>query len=994
MRWWIFCKFFAGTFVLVFVSFGLAVWLCCGAFGSAAIQPPIEYLGRLTPAALILAILAASAVGMLTGRLWPGSRPKAEALVVEGGPDDALDALQESQRAIGALLDAVRDTAILVGLDGAILAINEVAARRVGKRADELVGTNLYDLFSSEVAESRRLRYQQVARSGKPVRFEDQRAGAILDNNIYPIFDADGKVQRFAVFARDITEQRKAQQSLRESQQQLELILRYSHDGISIVEWDPGTHERRLVMCNDRYVEMSGRSREQLMSCQDISEFIRNYHVEVRPLGKDAPEDWSSHGQASWIRPDGRENYFEWDATRVRVGQKYYVMNVDRDITERKRSEEHMQLLSLIVEHMTDAVILGDSHMQIKYVNKALCDMYGYTKEEVVGKSSRMLFAGTDDEFKDFSDKWTNASSKGEQFEIDSPDRRKDGSRFWVSNMLFNVNLEQSDERYWLAILCDVTERRRTERQMQLLTRIVEHMTDAVCLSDQDRQIQYVNDAFCKMYGYNREELLGKDNRMLFAGTDEQADRLGAEVLKGVADGGQFRSEHQDRRKDGSAFWVSAGIVRTDLGQPGKSYWLGIVRDITERRAAEEMLKKAKDQLEATVEKRTAELRAINKRLMAEIVEREAAQQLLQDRQTELSAIFDNTPVMITLVDRDMQICTASRAAGQFSGRTVDQMIGLRLGQALCCSEYKHNGNGCTGDCSFENCPLYHAVSESFRTSASRSVRATLRFGHGQEQKNVTLLIATTGVNISGRQLVLVCMEDITEITLAVQARADFVANASHQLRTPLTTMRAALEMLETQQPSHRLVQILARHLMRLEKLTNDLLDLHRLDAGRVQVHSEPVNVALLCQELLEPYSRQIKQKDLQFDVQLPDESIEVLMDGNLFSQVICNLVDNAMKFTDRGRVTVNVGVSDQHLTLSVADTGWGIVKDQHDRVFERFYKQDNNSDPSAQQVSGTGLGLAMVNGAVAALGGSIRLDSELGSGSLFTVSIPVQQIS
>ncbi len=165
-------------------------------------------------------------------------------------------------------------------------------------------------------------------------------------------------------------------------------------------------------------------------------------------------------------------------------------------------------------------------------------------------------------------------------------------------------------------------------------------------------------------------------------------------------------------------------------------------------------------------------------------------------------------------------------------------------------------------------------------------------------------------------------------------------------------------------------------------------------NAGKVHVHREPVNVALLCRELLEPYSRHIKEKGLQFDVQLPEESIEVLMDGNLFSQVLCNLVDNAMKFTDSGRISVNAGVCDHQLTLSVADTGCGIAKDQHDRVFERFYKQDNHSDPSAQQVSGTGLGLAMVNDAVAALGGSIKLDSEPGSGSRFTVSIHVQQIS
>jgi len=483
---------------------------------------------------------------------------------------------------------------------------------------------------------------------------------------------------------------------------------------------------------------------------------------------------------------------------------------------------------------------------------------------------------------------------------------------------------------------------------------------------------------------------------MLFAGTDQEFKDFAQEVGQADANRGQFGAEYQDRRKDGSTFWVSNILAAIRLGQPEEKQWLGIIRDITQRKRAEEMLTKAKDQLEATVQKRTAELRAINKQLMVEISDRETAQQLLQDRQTELSAIFDNAPVIITLIDPDGHVCMASRAASELSGRSVDEILGLSLGKALGCSYYleRVGDDKYVGSPECKTCLLRASLSRLSKLGGSDSIQVTLPFLQGHKRRDLTLLVSATCVHVSGKRFLLVCMEDISELTRTVQARADFVANASHQLRTPLTTMRAALEMLETQQPNHRLIQVLARHLMRLEKLTNDLLDLHLFDAGKVQVHSEPVNVALLCRELLEPYSRHIKQKGLQFDVQLPEGSIEVFMDGNLFSQVICNLVDNAMKFTDSGRVSVNAGVCDHQLILSVADTGCGIAKDQHDCIFERFYKQDNNFDPSAQQVSGTGLGLAMVNDAVAALGGSIRLDSELGSGSLFTVSIPVQQIS
>jgi len=174
--------------------------------------------------------------------------------------------------------------------------------------------------------------YRMIARDGREVWIHDEAE---------TVYDDEGKPSFLLGVMYNITDRKRAEEALRESEARLRLILQHSTDGINICEMDPKTHRRQLLLCNYRFVEMSGYSREELMAAGDIGSLARALETleEQRINGQRLRRRLPHGGRASWIRPDGRENYYEWTAAPIEVGEKLYIIGIDRDITERMRTE-------------------------------------------------------------------------------------------------------------------------------------------------------------------------------------------------------------------------------------------------------------------------------------------------------------------------------------------------------------------------------------------------------------------------------------------------------------------------------------------------------------------------------------------------------------------------------------------------------------------------------------------------------------------------------
>jgi two-component system phosphate regulon sensor histidine kinase PhoR len=246
-----------------------------------------------------------------------------------------------------------------------------------------------------------------------------------------------------------------------------------------------------------------------------------------------------------------------------------------------------------------------------------------------------------------------------------------------------------------------------------------------------------------------------------------------------------------------------------------------------------------------------------------------------------------------------------------------------------------------------------------------------------------------------GRLLVLT---DITELTRTLQLRSDFVANASHELRTPISAIRAAvdtvlkIDVAGEAETARRFLEVIARHTSRLEALVGDLLDLSRLESPSASFQPTVLRLQRVGDELHDRWSNEIDRKQLRWGWDIADDCPNVFANLYLLQLVLDNLVDNAIKFTDGGgQIGVACRREGRSVEIEVYDTGCGIAPQDHQRVFERFYQVESARSGGAADAPprGTGLGLSIVKHAVAALGGSVRLDSALGTGTRVTVTIP-----
>jgi signal transduction histidine kinase len=224
--------------------------------------------------------------------------------------------------------------------------------------------------------------------------------------------------------------------------------------------------------------------------------------------------------------------------------------------------------------------------------------------------------------------------------------------------------------------------------------------------------------------------------------------------------------------------------------------------------------------------------------------------------------------------------------------------------------------------------------------------------------------------------------------------KSDFVANVSHELRTPLTAIKGAIDLLLrevagplNEKQTHYLARVRS-NTHRLAGLINDVLDLSRIEEGKIELQAERVSLAGLVHEVVETLKPLATEKEIVLQATIPESSLLVWADRDKITQILTNLIGNAVKFiSTRGRVAVSAIIDGEWVRVSVADNGPGIPLDEKDRVFEKFYQV---AEAGGAKPKGTGLGLAISKALVELHGGKIWVESELNHGSTFHFTVPV----
>jgi two-component system phosphate regulon sensor histidine kinase PhoR len=238
-----------------------------------------------------------------------------------------------------------------------------------------------------------------------------------------------------------------------------------------------------------------------------------------------------------------------------------------------------------------------------------------------------------------------------------------------------------------------------------------------------------------------------------------------------------------------------------------------------------------------------------------------------------------------------------------------------------------------------------------------------------------------------------VVLHDVTELRRLERVRQDFVANVSHEFKTPLTAIQGFAETLlagamDDPRSNRRFLDIIRDHAMRLARLTDDLLKLARIEAGKLEVEFFPVQLLEEIERCAEITLLKATRKQITLELDVPPGLPAVRGDASLLREVLQNFLDNAIQYTpEGGHIRVSAAPGAREATITVADTGIGIPLADQERIFERFYRVDA---ARSREAGGTGLGLSIAKHIVEAHGGRLWVESEVGRGSRFSFSIPL----
>ncbi|MGE5294186.1 MAG: sensor histidine kinase [Solirubrobacterales bacterium] len=338
-----------------------------------------------------------------------------------------------------------------------------------------------------------------------------------------------------------------------------------------------------------------------------------------------------------------------------------------------------------------------------------------------------------------------------------------------------------------------------------------------------------------------------------------------------------------------------------------------------------------------------------------------------------LQAVFDATSCGLILVSENLTIEHANGAAAVFLQTEQSQLIHAELSSAI------------------SDARVVTAAREATKNSAAK--RAVIEVEQGSRENAAVLRFAISSLRHENSLMSLVAIEDITQQKVAAAAMNSFLAKAAHELRTPLTNIRLfvedALERCEQDSAgTSKALNIINTETQRLDRTVAEVLSVSQIEAGSFEAKRDDVHLDALLEQIKADHEAQAQEKRISLEFNLPPKLPIFQADRDKIALAIHNLVGNALKYTlEGGRIVVTASVEKGHVSVAVSDTGLGIAPDEAEKVFEKFYRSRN---PQAAKVTGSGLGLPIAREVARLHGGDVTLESELGKGSTFTLTLPV----
>jgi PAS domain S-box-containing protein len=633
---------------------------------------------------------------------------------------------------------------------------------------------------------------------------------------------------------------------------------------------------------------------------------------------------------------------------------------LEHEIAQRKRVEnalrEAEEYLRLMVESVTDfAIFTVDPDGRIARWNSGAARLFGYSEQEILGQDLARLFTPEDQAGGIPEQELATAAAKGRS----SDERwhaRKDGSRFFASGVLTPMFDEDNRLRGYIKIARDITERKAAEEAVRdaavRLKAIVESAVDGIITIDDQGRVESMNHAAERIFGYQHEEVVGRNMAMLISEPANDGDAPANDLWVGLRTALGASREIQGRRKDGITFPMDLAVSETRLGL--RRIFTGIIRDMTEpRKAAEERTRL--------------------------VIELEAERALL-------NSLLDNAPVGFGFFDRELRYLRVNPALAEINGLPIEAHLGRTLSEIL--PSIAREVRGPLGKVLETGQSIVNMEVTGETPKRPGEKRSWLCNFYPVETADGTMLGAGAVVtDIDERKRMEEALKD------ADRRKDQFLAMLAHELRNPLAPISNAVQIMRVEGlrgPSLEWsIEVIEDQVKQLTRMVDDLLDVSRITRGTVDLQKELIELSEIIDLAVEASRPLIEGFKHHLSVTLPDHSVVLEVDPRRLAQVLSNLLNNAAKYTpEGGDIAVTATVSDDTVAIRVRDNGIGIAPDLLPKVFDLFVQADQALSRSR---GGLGIGLTLVKSLVELHHGRVTAkSSEPGKGSEFTVELPV----
>ncbi len=831
--------------------------------------------------------------------------------------------------------------------DEKILEINDAFEALFQYKAEEVVGKKISKLIIPDDKGEQSRKFSDTVSNKKTViakTVRKRKDGKLVNVRIigYPI-TKKGELKAIAVIYFNITKDVKIQKELEMKSKTLETLFISAPVGIFLINLTT----KKITDANDKAVELFECSMEQLMSmhCYDI---ICKKDCELE--GSFKTKFITREKSIKTLKGNTRTFFF--NIAKVKIDGQEHLIETFIDITENKKKERNLLLLEKSMAQTAESIIVISASGDILFVNDAWVKLFGHKdNSKITEKGGNALLS----DFLRNPGIQNLRKSLKQNIEMTSQMkfRRTDGSSI-VINVSASIILDEHKEKIAeVFITRDVTEELESKRKIfeseQKYKAVAESALTGISTSDMDENIIFSNQAFADTLGYTVDELTGMN----------LADLIDEDEMEKI-------KNETSRRKEGDTSFYEGRLKRKD----GKEIVLSVHAS---------PLYNYNNQIEGTIA------------VTYDVTETAHARQILRENEEKLRTITSSVKDAILMMDHRGEISYWNDAASEIFGYSENEAIGQNLHTLLASEDDLEQHK--------KNFPQF------LKSGKGNAVGKTLELtAIHKDGSIIPIELSLSSVKLKSRWNAVGVLRNISErketerkireardqAIAASKYKSQFLANMSHEIRTPMngivgmTELLLGTELTEDQMEFANMIKSSAGSLL---NLLNDFLDFSKIESGKMEIETIPFSLSEEINNALDSMIFKAHEKELELIVNVPlDVPDKLLGDPNRLTQVIINLITNAIKFTDEGEVSIRVSTfakKKNHVDLLfvVTDTGIGIPREKQKSIFDAFSQADGST---TRLYGGSGLGLAISSRIVSLMGGEMWIESEVGKGSAF----------